>query len=102
MRKPRYDFSQFPTRFPATVLYSAKSHVRGKLHMSRVRIDKFYILTGKGPGRDPLPPKPSFYDPRPGVPIYPGRIYEWTMEDQAKLVEAALAETPMVDLEVAA
>ena len=90
MRK--YDFSQFPSSYPLTVKYSAISHVRGHLHMSRLRKDKFYILTYASPmyGPDRQPCERKFYD------IRRGGIYEWTMADQAKLVERALSETPFL------
>jgi len=77
----KYDFSKFPRQYPATVRYSAISHVRGHLHMSRLRLDKFYILTGKGP------------DATVRKLLRPG-VWEWTMEDQRLLVERALSETP--------
>lgn len=85
MSTAKYDFSKFPSRYPATVRYSAISHVRGHLHMTRLRLDNFYILTGKGPedGRRMT---------RPGV-------WEWYMEDQEKLVARALSETPFIQEE---
>jgi hypothetical protein len=78
---PKYDFSKFPSKYPATVRYSAVSHVRGRLHMTRLRLDNFYILMGKGPGDRKMT--------RPGV-------FEWYLEDQAELIQRALSETPLL------
>ena len=82
-RKPKYDFSKFPSKYPATVRYSAISHVRGHLHMKQLRFDTFCVLTGRVPDvtvRKMLRPN----------------VYEWTMEDQSKLIAKALSETPML------
>ena len=82
MSQPHYDFSKFPSKYPATVKYSAVSHVRGHLHMSRLKMDKFYILTGKGPDAERKLVRPG--------------VWEWYLEDQAKLVEKALSKTPFL------
>ena len=80
----KYDFSKFPSKYPATIRYSAISHVRGHLHMSRLRTDNFYILTGKGPNED-------------NRKMLRLNVWEWTMQDQRILVEKALSETPFLE-----
>ena len=91
MSKPHYDFSKFPSKYPLTVKYSAISHVRGKLHMSRLRIDKFFILTGKGP---------EGWTQEMIFRRHPDNAYPWYMEDQEKLVAKALSETPFIQEEL--
>jgi len=87
---PHYDFTKFPTHYPArihpTILYSAKAHSRGRLHMSRVRVDQFWILFGKGPKVDQQ---------------LEGTIYAWTVEDQARLVNEALEACLVVEEAIA-
>ena len=83
--RPKYDLSKLTTPFrccPLTVLYSITSHFRGHLHMTRCFIDTFYILTGKGPGDRKMT--------RPGV-------FEWTMEDQEKLIAPYLEKCVIVE-----
>ena len=52
--------------------------------MHKLRTDKFYILTGRGPDE-------------PGRKMFAPNIWEWTVEDQRILVEKALSETPFLE-----
>lgn len=83
--KPKYDFAKFPRKYPATVRYSAISHVRGHLHMRQLRFDTFCILMGHAPDETRTLLRPH--------------VYEWTMADQAKLIEKALSECPLLGME---
>lgn len=85
----KYDFTKFPSytnrihpEVPLTLLYSAKAHSRGRLHMCRVRVDQFHILFGRGP--------------RPEQHLE-GTIYAWTLEDQEELVTGALEACRIVE-----
>jgi len=86
MSKPRYNLDSIRNDFRChhpTIEYSAVAHTRGHLHMNRMRIDNFYILTGKGP-------KPEAKMLRPNV-------FEWTMTDQAEMVAKILADALIIE-----
>jgi hypothetical protein len=84
MSNPKYDFAKFPSKYPQTVKYSAKAHVRGRLHMHKLRLEKWNAL-----GISPTIGQ--------WLSERHGGTYSWTKEDQAKLVARALSETPFLE-----
>jgi hypothetical protein len=74
-----YEWARWkPNSWLLTALYSARAHARGRLHMTALREDTWYVYVRSAPVDEPLR-------------MHGGsKVYAWTLEDQEKLIEKLL------------